>query len=129
MFFDFFKKNKKSEGSARMGSHSNTDPKTLLVPKAEKTTVSLDELRRTTANTLRVLAENDEDREAVDAAQSLELSEREKLYRQFLLKTQCCSAFQISFDNAPVEDWDALASSAAAEGIPPPKSLPARGEA
>ena len=30
MFFDFFKKNKKSEGSARMGSHSNNDSKTLL---------------------------------------------------------------------------------------------------
>ena len=129
MFFDFFKKNKKSEGSARMGSHSNNDSKTLLVPKAEKTTVSLDELRRMTANTLRVLAENDEDREAVDAAQSLELSEREKLYRQFLLKTQCCSAFQISFDNAPVEDWDALASSEAAEGIQTLKSLQDCGEA
>lgn len=129
MIFDFLKKNKKSEGSARMGSRSYVDSKSLVVPKAVKTTIPLDELHRMTANTLRVLAENDKDQEAVDAAHSPEIPEREKLYRQYLLKTQCCSAFQISLNDAAIEEWDALASPEALEGIQTLMSLRDSGEA
>lgn len=117
MFHDFFRKKNRSREEINSNNQTAEYTTNLSIPKAEKISISIDELRSMSANALRVLTNDTEDADLIDDENSPQISDKAKLYRQFLTKTRCTGAFRICLNEKPIEEWQAYVPAEYTEGV------------